>query len=60
MAFQTLKTRNSAISLDQLERDIARQKSALPDLKIPRNSGTRRTQSKRALLKAIEETGAKW
>lgn len=29
-----------------------------PDL--PRNSGNRRTESKRALLKAIEDTGGKW
>jgi hypothetical protein len=27
---------------------------------IPRNSGKRRTASKRALLKAIEEAGGKW
>jgi hypothetical protein len=30
----------------------------LPEL--PRNSGTRRTPSKRALLKAIEDAGGKW
>lgn len=30
----------------------------LPDL--PRNTGTRRTVSKRALLKAIEDLGGKW
>ena len=29
-----------------------------PDL--PRNSGERRTESKKALLKAIEEAGGKW
>jgi hypothetical protein len=27
---------------------------------VPRNSGTRRTASKRALLKAIEDSGGKW
>lgn len=27
---------------------------------LPRNSGLRRTESKRALLKAIEEAGGKW
>lgn len=27
---------------------------------IPRNAGTRRTASKRALLKAIEAAGGKW
>jgi hypothetical protein len=30
------------------------------DLVIPRNSGKRRTPSKRALLKAIKATGADW
>lgn len=30
----------------------------LPDL--PRNAGTRRTASKRTLLKAIEDLGGKW
>ncbi|MGZ8287065.1 MAG: hypothetical protein ACXW27_15140 [Allosphingosinicella sp.] len=29
-------------------------------LQMPRNSGKRRTPSKRALLKAIEEAGGKW
>jgi hypothetical protein len=27
---------------------------------LPRNSGTRRTESKKALLKAIEDAGGKW
>lgn len=27
---------------------------------MPRNSGTRRTESKKALLKAIEDAGGKW
>ena len=35
-----------------------RAEAGLPDL--PRNSGTRRTPSKRALLKAIEDLGGKW
>ena len=30
------------------------------DLLIPRNSGKRRTASKRALLKAVRATGADW
>ncbi len=29
-------------------------------LEIPRNSGKRRTASKHALLKAIEDAGGKW
>jgi hypothetical protein len=27
---------------------------------LPSNSGTRRTESKKALLKAIEDVGGKW
>lgn len=60
MAFQTLKTRNKIISINEIECDIARLKLALPDNAVPRNSGTRRTESKKALLKAINETGANW
>lgn len=48
------------IRMDDLGARLARRKAelGLPDL--PRNAGTRRTPSKRALLKAIEEAGAKW
>ncbi|KKC23917.1 hypothetical protein [Sphingomonas sp. SRS2] len=38
----------------------ARRAALGDDLVIPRNSGTRRTASKRALLKAIEATGRSW
>lgn len=41
-------------------RDLARRKAAAGPLDVPRNSGKRRTASKRALLKAIEEAGGKW
>lgn len=39
---------------------IARRRAELGEVAAPRNSGERRTVSKRALLKAIEELGAKW
>ena len=35
-----------------------RQETGITDL--PRNDGTRRTQSKKALLKAIADVGGKW
>ncbi|MGN6357156.1 MAG: hypothetical protein ACTHLU_06710 [Novosphingobium sp.] len=35
-----------------------REEVGLPDM--PRNAGKNRTASKRALLKAIEDAGAKW
>lgn len=40
--------------------DIARRREAAGNPELPRNSGKRRTPSKRALLKAIEEAGGKW
>ena len=40
---------------------VQQRRDALGDkLIIPRNDGTRRTPSKRALLKAIKATGADW
>ena len=40
--------------------ELAQRSAAAGNPKLPRNSGTRRTASKRALLKAIEEAGGKW
>lgn len=40
--------------------DIARRREAAGNPEMPRNSGKRRTPSKRALLKAIEEAGGTW
>lgn len=39
---------------------LAARRADLVQADVPRNSGTRRTSSKRALLKAIEDIGAKW
>lgn len=39
---------------------LAARREALGNPELPRNSGKRRTASKRALLKAIEEAGGKW
>ncbi len=39
---------------------MARRKAAVGDIDVPRNAGNRRTESKRALLKALGETGARW
>ena len=49
--------------LSEFAADLARRRVALagsPWLDPPRNSGARRTESKRALLAAIAETGATW
>ena len=39
---------------------IAQRRAAVGELDVPRNAGNRRTESKKALLRAIEELGGKW
>lgn len=41
-------------------RELIRRRSELGNPELPRNSGKRRTASKRALLKAIEKAGGRW
>lgn len=48
------------IDMEAFGRDLARRRAALGDPTMPRNSGDRRTPSKRALLKAIEDAGGCW
>jgi hypothetical protein len=60
MASKTSKGRPKAVPLAELAADIARRREAAGVGDLPRNSGKRRTPSKRALLKAIEEAGGKW
>ncbi|GLV25963.1 hypothetical protein [Sphingobium sp. Cam5-1] len=50
------------ITLEELGRKIARRRAELgiTDADMPRNSGLRRTASKKALLKAIKEAGGNW
>ncbi|SEJ81813.1 hypothetical protein SAMN05428950_103317 [Sphingomonas sp. OV641] len=49
-----------AIPLAELAADIARRREETGINAVSRNSGTRRTESKRALLKAIEDAGGRW
>jgi hypothetical protein len=60
MVFKTFKVKREAMSLDDLARQIDRRRAEVGVVVLPRNSGTRRTASKRALLKAIEDVGGKW
>lgn len=49
-----------AITLAEMGERIARRRAELGVPELPRNSGKRRTASKRALLQAIEDVGGKW
>jgi hypothetical protein len=48
------------IPFDDFAADIARRKREFSTGEVPRNSGKRRTASKRALLAAIKEAGGDW
>ena len=60
MAFETFKPKREAITLEALGQRVERRAAAVGGVTVPRNAGTRRTPSKRALLKAIEDAGGKW
>lgn len=47
-------------TLEALAADIERRRAESGVTDLPRNSGERRTESKRALLEAIEAVGGKW
>ncbi|HEY6817542.1 MAG TPA: hypothetical protein VI168_18550 [Croceibacterium sp.] len=48
------------LDMAEFGRRIAARKAELGLPDPPRNAGTNRTPSKRALLKAIEDAGGKW
>lgn len=60
MAFKTFKTRREPVRLEELAARIAKREAMLGGVDVPRNTGTRRTQSKRALLNAIADIGGNW
>ncbi len=62
MASKTSKAEAEApvIQMAEMGERIAARKAELGLPEPPRNAGTRRTASKRALLKAIEDAGGKW
>lgn len=55
-----LKAESKAVPLAQFVADIERRRAETGMTQLPRNDGKRRTASKRALLKAIEEAGGTW
>jgi hypothetical protein len=60
MASKTSKAEPRAVPLAEFAADIARRCAETGITDLPRNSGKRRTASKRALLRAVEEAGGKW
>lgn len=52
------------ISMEEIGRRISVRRAELAamsvEIELPRNAGKNRTESKRVLLKAIEDAGGKW
>jgi hypothetical protein len=60
MASRRSKAEPVSVPIELFAADVARRREVAGHPEMPRNSGNRRTASKRALLKAIEELGGKW
>jgi hypothetical protein len=64
MAFQNLKMAREPISFDDFGRDVARRRAEYEAkfgaINMPRNSGLRRTESKKSLLREIQAVGGNW
>ncbi len=60
MPSKTYKSNKEPISFADWSADIAKRKRESSIAELPRNSGSRRTQSKQALIEALERSGAKW
>ena len=62
MASKTSKaeTERPVIKMAELGARVAARRAELGNPDLPRNTGERRTPSKRALLKAITDAGGKW
>lgn len=61
MVSTPFKADQKVVTLEEFGQDVMRRRAALGgEIDVPRNSGERRTESKRALLAAIEAAGGKW
>ncbi len=60
MVSMRFEIESEAISLEEFGRDVERRRREAGSIEVPRNAGERRTQSKRALPKAIEDAGGRW
>ena len=60
MVSKSSPTPLKAIKLEEYARELAKRRKALGEIDMPRNSGLRRTESKKALLAAIKAAGGNW
>jgi hypothetical protein len=61
MASTRFKAEPEAVTREAFGEEVMRRRAALGgEINMPRNSGKRRTESKKALLVAIEAAGGKW
>jgi hypothetical protein len=60
MAFKTFQTRREPVTLAAMAAAIEDRRAEIGPVDVPRNSGSRRTSSKRALLAEIEKLGGNW
>ena len=54
------KAEPPVIQMADVAARLVKRRAELGNPELPRNPGTNRTPSKRALLKAIEDLGGKW
>ncbi|MBA3897136.1 MAG: hypothetical protein H0X36_08410 [Sphingomonadaceae bacterium] len=59
MAWISSKADKKAVPLAEFGREVLARRAAAGDPAMPRNSGANRTESKKALLTAIDEAAAK-
>lgn len=64
MALKRLKAEESwtgrRVDFPAFNAALSKRRAELGNPDLPRNSGENRTESKKALLKAIEDAGGKW
>lgn len=64
MAFQNLRMAREPIPFDDFGRDVARRRAEYEAkfgaINMPRNSGVRRTENKKFLLREIQMLGGNW
>lgn len=60
MASKQSLTDTGSVPLEVFAREVEARRARLGAVLMPRNSGERRTASKRALLDAIKDSGGEW